>query len=107
MMLGYEEFCLRAHLEGHVLEAWITAGWILPTVREPAPAFTETDLARARLIQDLRGDLGVNEEGIAVILDLLDQIHGLRRGLKRLKGAIGGLPEETRAILRRELDAPE
>lgn len=106
-MLGYEEFCLRAHLEGHVLEAWITAGWILPAAREPAPAFTEADLARARLIQDLGGDLGVNEEGIAVILDLLDQIHGLRSGLKRLKGVFAALPEETRARIRQELGEPE
>ena len=30
------------------------------------------------------GDLGVNDEGIAVILDLVDQLHGLRRTLREL-----------------------
>jgi len=42
------------------------------------------DLARARLIRDLKNDLGVNDEGVGVILHLLDQIHGLRRTLEDL-----------------------
>jgi hypothetical protein len=46
-----------------------------------AHQFFEIDVARVRLIRDLREDLGVNDEGISVILDLLDQLHGLRRTL--------------------------
>jgi chaperone modulatory protein CbpM len=42
------------------------------------------DLARAQLIRDLRDDLGVNDEGISVILHLLDQVHGLRRSMHHL-----------------------
>jgi chaperone modulatory protein CbpM len=42
------------------------------------------DLARAKLIRDLRDDLGVNDEGISVILHLLDQVHGLRRSMQHL-----------------------
>jgi chaperone modulatory protein CbpM len=30
------------------------------------------------LIQDLKLELGVNDQGIAIILHLLDQLHGLR-----------------------------
>jgi chaperone modulatory protein CbpM len=44
-------------------------------------AFSEVDLARAELIRDLMQDLGVNDEGVGVILNLLDQLHGLRRAL--------------------------
>lgn len=40
--------------------------------------FSDADLARALLIHDLKVDLGVNDQGIAVILHLLDQLHGLR-----------------------------
>ena len=43
--------------------------------------FTEADLARAQLIRDLQHDLGVNREGIGIILNLLDQVHGLRQAL--------------------------
>ena len=42
------------------------------------------DLARAELIRDLRDDLGVNDEGISVVLHLLDQVHGLRRSMQHL-----------------------
>ena len=43
--------------------------------------FSEADLACAELIRDLMQDLGVNDEGVGVILNLLDQMHGLRRAL--------------------------
>jgi chaperone modulatory protein CbpM len=32
--------------------------------------------------------MGVNSEGVAVILSLLDQIHGLRRTLRRMNSVI-------------------
>jgi chaperone modulatory protein CbpM len=46
--------------------------------------FSDVDLARAQLIRDLREDLGVNDEGVAVILHLLDQMHGLRGSMQGL-----------------------
>jgi len=36
-------------------------------------AFSDADLARANLIRELQQDLGVNNEGVGVILHLLDQ----------------------------------
>jgi chaperone modulatory protein CbpM len=43
----------------------------------------EISLLRGRsgagtLIQDLKVDFGVNDEGIAIVLHLLDQLYGLR-----------------------------
>jgi chaperone modulatory protein CbpM len=46
--------------------------------------FSDVDLARARLIRDLKTGFGVNDEGIDVILHLMDQLHGLRRALDQL-----------------------
>jgi chaperone modulatory protein CbpM len=83
-MISTHEFLLRARLEHHSLEAWIAAGWLIPPQTHPEPAFSEVDLARAQLIRDLRDDLGVNDEGISVILHLLDQVHGLRRSLQEI-----------------------
>ena len=51
-------------------------------------AFSEADLARAKLIRDLLQDLGVNDEGVGVILNLLDQMHGLRKALAEMR-AVG------------------
>jgi chaperone modulatory protein CbpM len=32
----------------------------------------------------LKSDLGVNDEGVGVVLNLVDQVHGLRRVLTEL-----------------------
>ncbi|MGH6795223.1 MAG: chaperone modulator CbpM [Methylocella sp.] len=52
--------------------------------------FSDMDVARARLIQDLKTDFGVNDEGVDVILHLMDQLHGLRRALAQLHKDIRG-----------------
>src|SRR5438067_2884720 len=51
------------------------AGWLLPQRDSHAYQFSEIDLARAHLIRDLKYDLEVNDEGIPIILDLVDQLH--------------------------------
>jgi chaperone modulatory protein CbpM len=85
-MISMVEFCVLTRLERPVVESWVADGWLLPPQREPEPAFAEIDVARARLIVELRGDFGVNDEGVAVILHLLDQMHDLRRALALLAG---------------------
>mgnify|MGYP000907480671 CR=1 FL=1 len=82
----------RLRLQATMLEAWVSAGWIAPET----PEYSETDLARACLIRDLREAMGVNDEGVEVALDLLDQIHGLRRALRRVGDVMHGLPEPAR-----------
>ena len=73
-----QEFVTRSHLDASTLNAWIEAEWLAPVTGQKTFLFSEADLARARLIQDLRLDFGVNDEGIAIVLHLLDQLHGLR-----------------------------
>jgi chaperone modulatory protein CbpM len=80
-MIPIVEFCVLTRLERPIVETWIAAGWLIPPQTEPEVAFTEIDVARARLICELRQDFGVNDEGVAVILHLLDQVHDLRRTL--------------------------
>ncbi len=95
-MSGSREFLLRARVDAASREAWIEAGWLVPERAGPERAFSELDLARARLIRDLREGMGVNDEGVAVVLDLLDQVHGLRRALQRVSSALQELPEPLR-----------
>jgi chaperone modulatory protein CbpM len=83
-MITLQEFLLRAHLEHQSVETWIAAGWLVPPQTEPEPAFSDVDVARAQLIRDLREDFGVNDEGVSVILHLVDQMHGLRRTMQDL-----------------------
>src|ERR1700681_2167932 len=89
------EFVVQSRLDVQVLEAWVEAGWLLPRQDGGKRDFSEVDLARAQLIRDLE-HLGVNDEGVPVILDLVDQVHGLRRTLRDLLSAIHAQPEAMR-----------
>lgn len=73
-----QEFVSRSHLDVATLNAWIEEEWLAPLESESTFQFSDADLARAQLIRDLKVDFGVNDEGIAIILHLLDQLHGLR-----------------------------
>jgi chaperone modulatory protein CbpM len=77
------ELLAEAELEVETVTMWIEAGWILPRQGEKT-TFTEIDVARVRLIRDLTHEMGVNDEGVPIILDLIDQLHGLRRAMRDL-----------------------
>ena len=77
------------------LRVWVRQGWIRPAAGD-ASGFSEADLARAALIRDLEDTLGFDEEQVPVLLNLIDQIHGLRAEMKALLEAYEGLPEEQR-----------
>jgi chaperone modulatory protein CbpM len=96
------EFIVQSRLDAQTLETWVAAGWLLPRQDDAKRDFSDVDLSRARLIHDLE-HLGVNDEGIPIILDLLDQVHGLRRTLRDLLSAIHAQPEAMRRWIIAEL----
>ena len=88
MTIDRSEMCRRVGVPRPSLKGWIEAGWIHAPGGPRGGAFSEKDVARALLIRDLAGPMGVNPDGVGVILDLVDQIHGLRRALRGLSMAI-------------------
>jgi chaperone modulatory protein CbpM len=90
------EFLLHAHLDPQELEAWIAAGWLMPGHAADARFFSDIDVARAQLIHDLKTDMGVNDEGVAIILDLLDQVYGLRGTLRDIASAVAAQHDVVR-----------
>jgi chaperone modulatory protein CbpM len=83
---------------------WIEQRWVLPAQQDETFVFDEADIARTRLIHELRLDLMVNEEAIPVVLSLLDQIHALRRALARLNAAIDRASPSARDEITELLD---
>lgn len=81
------EFLLRTRLDVQALASWTAAGWLAPDRNTARPDFSEIDVARASLILDLQ-KIGINDEAVPVVLDLIDQIHGLRRVLRDLLAAM-------------------
>jgi len=90
------EFLLAARLDATAVAAWVEAGWLIPRQDADAADFSEADLARARLIRDLQHDMGVNEEAVPIILDLIDQVHGLRQALREVAAAVVAQPDDAR-----------
>jgi chaperone modulatory protein CbpM len=80
-MITEREFLERARLDRRTLTVWIEDEWLIPARTADELAFTDMDLARANLIHDLKDKMGVNDEGLGVVLHLLDQMHALRHAL--------------------------
>jgi chaperone modulatory protein CbpM len=86
-------------LEGTVLRNWIEQRWIRPTLNDGEPLFDEADMARARLIAELRQDYNVSDEAMPVVLQLLDQVYALRKALNDLTQAIKACPSEVQEMI--------
>jgi chaperone modulatory protein CbpM len=84
MIMNKREFLTNAGLQVQTLEFWVDQRWLIPDQTSAEMTFSETDVARAHLIRDLKSDLGVNDEGVDVILHLVDQLHGLRGAFEQL-----------------------
>jgi chaperone modulatory protein CbpM len=85
MTLSRQEFMALSGLQQETLTVWLEERWLIPGDTSAGPSFSDIDLARVRLIRTLQHDLGVNDEGVAVILDLIDQLHGMRQVLRQLR----------------------
>ena len=99
MLITFEEVVSEVEISGAELTIWIEQNWVLPDEKEGNFFFDSTDVARVRLITELRRDMGVNEEAMPVVLRLLDQVYSLRHALANLTAAIKGLPEDARGQL--------
>ena len=95
-MFDATELCRQVGIQQAALDAWIEAGWLRPERARNDWRFSTIDLVRAQFILDLSGPMGVNDEGVDVILGLLDQIHGLRRALLGVTSTMGGQKASSR-----------
>jgi len=82
------------------LRAWIEEGWVRPETEQGVFIFREIDLARVRLIYDLRRDLAISSDAVPVVLNLLDQLYATRRRLRAVNEAIAAQPPAVRRTLR-------
>jgi len=88
--MNKKEFLKSSELRVQTLQLWLEQQWLIPEQTSKGIRFTDIDVARARLIHELKNDFGANDEGIDVILHLMDQLHDLRRALAQLREDIKG-----------------
>ncbi|OSQ44930.1 MerR family transcriptional regulator [Marivita geojedonensis] len=79
------------------LRFWVREGWVKPAQSDVGPMFDEVDVARIRLLCDLRKDMQVPTDALPVVLTLIDRLNETRRDLSHLARAIDSLPDELRA----------
>ncbi len=88
-----------SRVELRELRLWVEMGWVRPAASDQGPIFDDLDVARIRLVCDLRKDMALPTDAVPVVLSLLDQIHGLRRELRGLAGAVDTQPGEIRQAI--------
>jgi chaperone modulatory protein CbpM len=86
-------------VEERELRLWIASGWIKPEPAAESWEFHEVDIARTRLIAEMRRDLEIADDTMPILLSLIDQIYGLRRDLSALCAAVAAQPAEVRAAI--------
>jgi chaperone modulatory protein CbpM len=101
---------LFPNLEAAEITTWIEQHWVEP---EPAAGgvgdwvFHEIDVARVRLIYDLRYQLDVGEELVPMVLSLIDQVYELRCRLKAVTEAVNAQPPEIRSAVLAAIEAKD
>lgn len=98
-MLDHLEPRRGFHVDDGRLQSFVDRGWIAPAVREGQRLIRDVDIARAALIVDLTDEMGLNEEGVDLVLDLLDQLYGLRSAFGHLIDTLAVQPRGVRVHL--------
>ncbi len=88
MKVTTQEFLVLSGVDPAALYMWLEEKWLVPDGSSTEMLFSEIDIARAQLVRDLRDRMGINDAGVGVVLDLVDQLHGLRRTLSELRYAL-------------------
>lgn len=70
------------------LERWVEEEWVRPERQAGELLFNDIDVARTRLLVELRDELRLDEEALPVVLSLLDQLYAARRRMRLLCRAI-------------------
>lgn len=78
-----EEICEECETSPHTIHHFVSEEWIIPSDQEEM-LFDEEDLARIMLILELQEEMGVNDEAVPIILNLIDQLHHIRSTIKKI-----------------------
>ena len=84
------------------VERWVARGLLRPTGGTDAGgawSFEQIDVARARLLAELEGDIGFDDDTVETVIGLVDQVHTLRGQLDLLARAIAEQTPVTREAI--------
>lgn len=83
-IINLEEAFQVCGVKREMIIHFIEEDWVHP-IDANNMDFDEEDIARIQLIQELKTDFGVNDEGVSIILQLLDQLNRMHLELSKLQ----------------------
>lgn len=89
---------LFSDLDPSELSGWIERRWVRPEPAGEDYLFQEIDVARVRLVYDLRRAMAVEEETVPLVLSLLDQVFELRAAVAVISVALDAQPAARRIV---------
>ena len=81
------------------LITWVERGWVIPDDAGSSLEFHEIDVARVRLIHDLRHGMDIGEDAVPLVLSLLDQVYELRSRMKSVLHALEAQPKDVQTAV--------
>ena len=81
------------------LRLWVRQGWVRPAESAAGPVFDELDVARVRLLCDLKKEMSLSTDTIPVVLTLIDRLNQTRRELRALTRALEAQPDDIRQLV--------
>jgi chaperone modulatory protein CbpM len=99
MITERELLSTHSGLTEEALRRWIELGWVFPAMAGQDISFDTTDVARVRLISELHFDLDIEEDTMAMVLSLLDQLYAVRRSFSAVMSAVAAQPDDVRSSI--------
>jgi chaperone modulatory protein CbpM len=81
--ISIEDAYDKCGVKKEIIVHFIEEEWIHPADQEHY-GLDEEDLARIRLIRELKDEFGVNDEGLSIILNLIDQLNRMHLEIGKL-----------------------
>ena len=98
-MTSLDELLRQNGLTEVHIERWVARGLLRPREAGESWNFEQVDVARARLLAELSGDIGFDDDTVETVVSLVDQVHTLRGQLSLLARAIADQPPATREAI--------
>ena len=84
LQLSLDELCRACRAREEQVRVWVDEGVLTPLGDSPPEwRFAGASLRRARLALTLTRELEINAPGVALVLDLMDEIEALKASLRR------------------------
>lgn len=87
------------------LRHFVGAQIIQPVQQDGQDMLRESDIARLRLCCDLGDTFDLRGDALGLVMDLVDEMHGLRGEMRAVMAALEGESEELRSRLRSRIAA--